>query len=164
MHVTNEYADWTIPKIESYGIDYDIIGLSYYPWEANHGNIAKLKSNISSLKEKYEKPVIIAETSAHWNCSKGQYDYDRKKAAEHLINPETGKIYSDLETESVNGSLQIIGRIANQKKIFLHLIEESSSAGASGLFAWGGERRADWKYGFFDWNGKALESLDFAGL
>ncbi len=160
MHVTNEYADWTIPKIESYGIDYDIIGLSYYPWEQNHGSISKLKSNISSLKKAYSKPVIVAETSAHWNCNKGEADTDRAYSAAHMINPDTDSIYSDLETETVNGSLQIIGSVENQKNIIRHIAEEAADSGASGLFAWGGERRGDWKYAFFKWDGTALASLD----
>lgn len=162
MHVTNEYASWTIQKIESYGIDYDIIGLSYYPWEANHGNIAKLKSNISSLKNTYSKPVIVAETSAHWNCNKGEADTDRAYSAAHMINPDTDGIYSDLETETVNGSLQMIGSVENQKNIIRHIMEEAADSGASGLFVWGGERRGDWKYAFFDWEGKAFDSLDWA--
>ena len=77
-----------------------------------------------------------------------------------MINPDTDSIYSDLETESVNGSLQMIGSVENQKNIIRHIMEEAADSGASGLCAWGGERRGDWKYAFFKWDGTALTSLD----
>lgn len=44
------------------GLDYDIIGLSYYPiW---HGkSLARLQSTLEQLATRYEKEVIIAETA-----------------------------------------------------------------------------------------------------
>jgi arabinogalactan endo-1,4-beta-galactosidase len=51
-------------------LDYDIIGLSYYPWW--HGdNINGLQNTINTLKTAFDKEVIIAETSypftLQWN-------------------------------------------------------------------------------------------------
>ncbi|AWA29482.1 arabinogalactan endo-1,4-beta-galactosidase [Flavobacterium magnum] len=53
-------ADWFFGKVS--GIDYDYIGLSYYPvW---HGkNLTALKNTIESLGATYGKKVIIAETA-----------------------------------------------------------------------------------------------------
>ncbi len=55
-----ENADYFFEKITD--VDYDIIGLSYYPiW---HGkNLAELENILFSLSETFNKKVIIAETS-----------------------------------------------------------------------------------------------------
>lgn len=43
-----------------YGIPYDIVGLSYYPWW--HGNLLGLRDNILSILENYpDKDVIVVE-------------------------------------------------------------------------------------------------------
>ena len=160
IHVTNEHAKDRMAFIAQGGIDYDIIGLSYYSWEENHRTIAELKSNISYLKKTYKKAVMVAESSSHWNGTGDSDASARKFAADHMINPRTKSIYSNLETEKVNGNVLLKGSIENQKNVFAHIMQESADAGGSGIFAWGGERRGDWKYAFFEWNGKALESLD----
>lgn len=53
-------TDWFFGKVKS--VDYDYIGLSYYPvW---HGkDLAVVKSTIDALGSKFSKKVIIAETS-----------------------------------------------------------------------------------------------------
>jgi arabinogalactan endo-1,4-beta-galactosidase len=53
-------TDWFFGKVKS--VDYDYIGLSYYPvW---HGkDLAVVKSTIDALGTKYSKKVLIAETA-----------------------------------------------------------------------------------------------------
>ncbi|MBR1535975.1 MAG: glycosyl hydrolase 53 family protein [Treponema sp.] len=163
LHVTNRKPVSVMQKLTSV-TNYDIIALSYYPWESSHGTVESLKNNIESLKSTYSKPVIIGEISAHWNYTANSYDSDLAMAAAHLIDPDTNMVFSDIETETVsnNGSNELIvkGSVENQTAIFRHVIEESVASGASGIVAWGGERRADWKYAFFDWNGKVFSSID----
>ncbi len=63
-----ENANWFYNKVKS--IDYDIIGLSYYPiW---HGkSLATLKTTMQDLSNSYNKKVVIAETAypftLQWN-------------------------------------------------------------------------------------------------
>lgn len=48
-------------KMKSLDIDYDIIGLSYYPYF--HGNMSVLDTALSTLEKQYpEKPIMIVET------------------------------------------------------------------------------------------------------
>ena len=48
-------------KMKSLDIDYDIIGLSYYPYF--HGNMSVLNNALTTLEERYpEKPIMIVET------------------------------------------------------------------------------------------------------
>lgn len=55
-------ATWFYQQLATFAVDYDLIGLSYYPmW---HGkDLAVVQSNITNLGLSYNKPVIIAETS-----------------------------------------------------------------------------------------------------
>lgn len=53
-------ADWFFNQLKS--VDYDYIGLSYYPiW---HGkNLNEVKNTLSRLSEKHQKEILIAETA-----------------------------------------------------------------------------------------------------
>jgi arabinogalactan endo-1,4-beta-galactosidase len=49
-----------LDRFHEYGIPYDIIGLSYYPWW--HGNLLELRDNLLSILENYpDKDVILVE-------------------------------------------------------------------------------------------------------
>jgi arabinogalactan endo-1,4-beta-galactosidase len=47
-----------------YGVEYDIIGQSYYPeW---HGTLEELEVNTKALVVKYMKPLIVVEYRDHY--------------------------------------------------------------------------------------------------
>lgn len=54
-------------KIESYGISYDIIGLSYYPWW--HGNLLDFRENLLSLMDHFSQDIILVEAAYNWKPS-----------------------------------------------------------------------------------------------
>jgi len=54
-------------KFNSYGIPYDIIGLSYYPWW--HGNLLQLRENLLLLVNHFNKDIIVVETAYNWRES-----------------------------------------------------------------------------------------------
>ncbi len=139
-------------------VDYDVIGLSYYPWEKSHGRISSLKSNISTLKSTFNKDVIVVETSAHWA------DEDEKAAQnytyQHMISPKTSALYSDIETSTSGSTTYVKGSVQNQANILRHIIEETADSGGIGVFAWGGDLYGNYKWGMFNSSGIALASLD----
>jgi arabinogalactan endo-1,4-beta-galactosidase len=55
---------WFFGKIAPLGVDYDIIGLSFYP--AFDDSIDSLKQNMNDVIGAYGKDVLIAETSYPW--------------------------------------------------------------------------------------------------
>ncbi len=62
-------------KIKSYNVDYDIIGLSYYPYY--HGTLQTLNSVITDLEASFEdKKIMIVETGYfhHWQPNNVSYD------------------------------------------------------------------------------------------
>ncbi|MBP3474819.1 MAG: glycosyl hydrolase 53 family protein [Lachnospiraceae bacterium] len=73
VHYTNieltDEIDNIASNLEEYGVDYDIFGLSYYPfWDGTNENMQAVATNI---QEKYGKEVIIAETSYCYTTEDG---------------------------------------------------------------------------------------------
>ena len=69
--VLTDYFD----RMKTAGIDYDVIGLSYYP--EHHGNLTTLETALTSLENKnYGKDIMIVETgySYAWSIG-GTFDY-----------------------------------------------------------------------------------------
>lgn len=56
-------------KLEYYSLDYDVFALSYYPYW--HGSTENLTSIMSEISEKYDKKVMIAETSYDYTLEDG---------------------------------------------------------------------------------------------
>lgn len=52
---------WWFDNAVSYGVDFDIIGLSYYPFW--HGPLAGAAANMADITARYGKPCVIAETA-----------------------------------------------------------------------------------------------------
>jgi arabinogalactan endo-1,4-beta-galactosidase len=46
------------------GVDFDVIGLSYYPYW--HGPIGDLQANLADVSQYFNKPVVVAETAYAW--------------------------------------------------------------------------------------------------
>lgn len=55
------YRDWFDGYFAQNGADFDIIGLSYYPFW--HGNLQALKTNLDDISVRYGKDVALAEVS-----------------------------------------------------------------------------------------------------
>ena len=51
---------WFFDKIRDYGIPYDAIGFSFYPW--SHGTLIDLRDNLAFAARQYGKDVIVTET------------------------------------------------------------------------------------------------------
>jgi arabinogalactan endo-1,4-beta-galactosidase len=54
-------ARWFYDGIKSVGVHWDITGLSYYCFF--HGSMANMEKVVADMKSRYNKPVVIAETS-----------------------------------------------------------------------------------------------------
>jgi arabinogalactan endo-1,4-beta-galactosidase len=54
------YRQW-FDAVMTAGVDYDIIGISYYPhW---HGTMKKIKDNLEDISSRYNKDVMVVETA-----------------------------------------------------------------------------------------------------
>jgi len=54
-------------NLSTTGFDFDVIGLSYYPWW--HGQLTDLSTTMGNLAYQYGKPVIVVETSYPWTLN-----------------------------------------------------------------------------------------------
>ena len=55
------YREWFDNYFENDGADFDVIGLSYYPFW--HGSLADLEYNMKDLAQRYGKELVVAEVS-----------------------------------------------------------------------------------------------------
>src|SRR5699024_4513113 len=81
------YRKW-FDQAKEYNIDYDIIGLSYYPFW--HGTMNDLKNNLEDLSHRYDKDLMIVETSYGFSLSPYVYTPEEKKVV--IFNEDLAKI------------------------------------------------------------------------
>ena len=121
VHYTNiEEAD----KINSialnllnFGVDYDIFGLSYYPfWDGTNENMQAVARNI---QEKYGKKVIIAETSYCYTSEDGDGSGNSFAGTDDLV-------------EGYGATVQ------SQATMIRDVCAAANEAGVSGVFYWEG--------------------------
>jgi len=75
-------------KWNSYGVDYDVIGQSYYPWW--HGSLLDLRDNLIFMANDYQKDIILVEVAYNWRPS----EY-RNKLAPFPETPEGQRQFLD---------------------------------------------------------------------
>ena len=57
----NELARWWFGNITRLEVPFDVIGISYYPYW--HGTLGQLQYNLNDISARYDKDVIVVETS-----------------------------------------------------------------------------------------------------
>ena len=89
---TEKAGDWNITNsyyqhLKQQQVDYDIIGLSYYPmW---HGTIPNLGKNLSLLSDNFpDKPVMIVETAAYYSHENDPWAQPNQYAEFYPISKE----------------------------------------------------------------------------
>jgi arabinogalactan endo-1,4-beta-galactosidase len=59
---------WRLRHARDAGLDYDIIGLSYYPdW---HGGLANYRRTLAALAEEFRQPIMVVEAGYPWKTAK----------------------------------------------------------------------------------------------
>lgn len=166
--------DWWFRNLQNLKVvDYDYIGLSYYPFE-EHGTLKQLRENIAYLKKTYKKQILVAETSWAWSMEAyGDstnnivwYEPAGIQAAKNLVDSKSTEL-KNLKTETYNGKKCVQASVQNQVTVVKAIMEATSNAGGCGIFYWGGDWIPNSKIQdtwenqtLFDLEGKALESLN----
>ena len=84
------YRKW-FDQIAPYGLDFDVIGMSYYPhW---NGSIKLLSDNMNDVSRRYGKDVLIAETAIGYTtetfgCKGTVYSVEQEKATGYPATQE----------------------------------------------------------------------------
>jgi len=145
----NAGSQWFFNNLIALGIDFDIIGLSYYPWW--HGNLKNLKYNLNDLALRYNKEIIVVETA--YPCTLDWFDNT------HNLVGDTSQLHSgypatvDGQKSFLNDLIELILKINNDK--------------GAGLFYWAPEYisvpalESSWEnLTLFDFNGELLSSIE----
>ncbi len=59
-------TQWFYDRMSTYGVPYDLIGLSYYPWW--HGPLADLQANLTATGLRYGRDIMVVETAYPWRA------------------------------------------------------------------------------------------------
>jgi len=62
-------TQWFFDHMNAYGVPYDVIGLSYYPWW--HGALSLLAANLLGTELRYGKDIMVVETEYPWRAGSG---------------------------------------------------------------------------------------------
>lgn len=57
-------AQWFFDAVRTQGVEYDLIGLSYYPWW--HGSLEGLRTTLHLVATRYAKDVMLVEVAYPW--------------------------------------------------------------------------------------------------
>lgn len=135
--------------INGQGVNFDIIGLSYYPWW--HGSLTAVKDNLNDLATRYNKQIIIAETAYPWTT---QY-----------LNDGMGNVGFDAAKLPAGYPVSIKG----QKDFLIYLsklVKETANSKGAGFFYWEPAYisvppiGSSWEcFTTFDFQGNAFNSL-----
>lgn len=152
----NRQSVYFYDQLKKREVEFDIIGLSYYPiW---HGSMAAFESNVNDLAQKYGKGIVVVETAFPYTTGNG----------DATPNASTGPY----ATKPPEYPFTIQGQ-ANVLQTIISVVKRIPEGKGLGVFYWEPDfipvKGAGWKYGegsewddqtMFDFTGHALWSLD----
>jgi arabinogalactan endo-1,4-beta-galactosidase len=146
----NDRCRWFFDHVTAYGVDFDIIGLSYYPcW---HGTLTNLETNLFDLAERYGKELQVVETSYPWTLEEYDDLPNSVSQPEQLLPgyPATPEGQEDF----LRGLFAVIQEVPNALGIGLLYWEPA-------YLAIDGYRSPNENQTLFDFDGDALPALGF---
>ena len=146
---SNSGARWFYDNLLEEDVEFDVIGLSYYPFW--HGHLSAVESNLNDLAGRYGKDIIIVETAYPWTLQWAD---------------GVGNIFSSSDDLEPGYPASVKG----QKTFLLDLMEiikNTPDERGIGLFYWAPEYISVEPIGspwenmtLFDFDGNALSSMD----
>ncbi len=113
----NDGIDWIAQTLSDSGVDYDIFGLSYYPfWDGTNENMQTVAKN---LQDKYGKKVIIAETSYCYTAEDGDGNANSLVGTDDLVDGYAATVQS-------------------QASMIRDICAAANDVGVAGVFYWEG--------------------------
>jgi len=151
------------PPAANTEVDYDVIGLSWYPFWNTHGTIDALYTNIRDFKTRFDKEVVICESGYMFNTLDVDYppssngvnvtfneatlgnvmgEGQETSSAASMTN--TNRFTSDSGVQfgtRANGTTQYLPATPeNQARVYRAFMDAVAAAGGDGVMWWG----ADW--------------------
>ena len=148
----NTLCRWFLDHLSAEGVDYDVIGLSFYPWW--HGTLDDLRGNLHDLAGRYGKKLMLVETAYPWTLAGAD------ATGNFVTSPD--QLLPGLPA-SPDGQLAFL-------RALLATVEETPGGLGAGLVYWepgflsvpGGPGDPCENLTLFDFGGNALPALGFA--
>jgi arabinogalactan endo-1,4-beta-galactosidase len=146
---TDTGADWEVTRwwfdhITAAKVDYDIMGLSFYP--KYHGTLAMLQQNMIESQRRYHKPFMVVETGYVQN------DTSAMSPPEAIARPVLSA-----KNAKEKGFMQWPGTPQGQLQYMADLINTVQRNHGLGVFYWGPE--GTWGDGMWRPDGSAAPSI-----
>ena len=169
------YRNWLDHYIANGGETFDCIGLSYYPFW--HGSMQMLRENLNDLAKRYQKDLIVVETSMGYTMEDyrvyEQLDKSQRKGMstkKELVEQIAYKMTCEGQSQFIRDMLQIIREVPDGRGKGFYYWEPAwipvPGSGWATQSAWeyvgekgpGGNEWAN--QALFDYNGNALPALE----
>lgn len=158
----NELYTWFFDELIKHQVtNFDVIGLSYYPYW--HGTFEEFKFNINDISQRYNKEVAVMETGYAYTLKNG----DR---LENMVTQEEINKVNEFAEADYSASIKSQAKIIRK---IIKIVNEVPNGKGIGVFYWEGDwipvNGAGWKssegnawdnQAMFDFDGKVLPSLD----
>ena len=127
IHLERSYDQFTYHEyfthLDKYGVDYDVIGMSYYPYW--HGTMPQLFGNIKMLKEKFHKDIMIMETGYGFTVE----DYIQNGSQAQLV-------FTQGEFDYLNNKMTYPMTKEGQVSFLKDLLKQAKEMGVLGVCYW----------------------------
>jgi len=154
--VNADFYEYFFSRLSVSGVEYDIIGVSYYPYY--HGSLSRLRQFLKRISQRFsDKEILVLETAYAWTL----------EDADGYPN-----IFGLREHEITGGYKASIQGQASYLRDLVEIVYTETRGKGIGVFYFGAMwipvKGAGWKIGegnpwenqaFFDFNGNALPSL-----
>ena len=149
----NKGATWWFDNAIKGGVEFDAIGLSYYPvW---HGPLVAMQANVNALAARYKKDIYIVETGYPWVID------ERSRSSEHVEGDAKGLLPEYPATPK--GQSQFLDKVAE-------IIQHIPDGHGKGLLYWAptwiSPNKMPTPYdnlALFDYGGDSLPAFDTIG-
>ena len=151
----NSLFRWFFDELVKRNVDFDIIGVSYYPYW--HGTLEELSFNLNDVSQRYKKDVLVVETAYPWTL---------QDADGHA------NIFGEESLQWTAGYLATVRGQTSFLRDLIRVLKQVPDGRGLGLFYWEGAwipvKGAGWKTNegnpwenqtLFDFQGNALETL-----
>ena len=153
----NGGARWFYDHVLERDVDFDVIGLSYYPFW--HGPIEDLQANLVDLAGAYGKPLVVVETAYPWTLDNGDDLENHIDLAEELPDADRWPATPAGQAAYFRALREVFAAVPNRL--------------GHGFFTWEpewvpgvgwtpGEGNPNDNLTLFDFRGRALPGLDVA--
>jgi arabinogalactan endo-1,4-beta-galactosidase len=139
-----EVTKWWFDHVTAAKVDYDIMGLSFYP--KYHGTLAMLQRNMIESQRRYQKPFMVVETGYVQNDTSAM---SPPEAIEHPV--------LSAKTPKEKGFMQWPGTPQGQLQFMADIINTVKRNDGLGVFYWGPE--GTWGDGMWNSDGSAAPSI-----